>query len=87
MKLFRRKKKPTYSYHPNPIGRVELAKKDMYISYLENELSNHAPYERAVWDCLDLVDSLMDGEPCDCDRCQTLAMVYAMLHTKLEGRG
>ena len=40
MRLFRRKKKPTYSYHPNPIGTVELAKRDIYIMELEEEIAH-----------------------------------------------
>lgn len=39
MRLFKRKK-PTYSYHPNPIGRVELAKRDIYIMELEEEIAH-----------------------------------------------
>jgi hypothetical protein len=40
MTWFKRKKKPTYSYHPNPIGRVELAKRDIYIMQLEEEIAH-----------------------------------------------
>ena len=40
MKLFKRKKKPTYSYHPNPIGVVELAKRDIYILELKEEIAS-----------------------------------------------
>lgn len=39
MKLFKRKK-PAYTYHPNPIGRVELAKRDIYILELKEEIAS-----------------------------------------------
>lgn len=38
--MFKRKKKSTYSYHPNPIGTVELAKRDIYILELKEEIDS-----------------------------------------------